>query len=171
MTERRAVGFASLAGMLLCIVGANWAIQHFGIVPVGFGLMAPAGVYFAGLVFVFRDVLQNTIGRKWSLVAIVAGALFSFAVAPSFAFASGVTFLFAETADFLVYTPLYKRNWLAAAIPANIAGLIVDSLLFLWLAFGSEASVWGLVFGKACMTAVAVLLLLPVRKRYALKPA
>ena len=30
-----------LVGYILVIVLANWAIQQFGLVPVGFGLMAP----------------------------------------------------------------------------------------------------------------------------------
>jgi hypothetical protein len=33
---------------------ANLAIERFGLVPVGFGLYAPAGVYFVGLAFTFR---------------------------------------------------------------------------------------------------------------------
>ena len=70
-----------------------------------------------------------------------------------------------------MYTPLYRRNWIAALIPANIAGLVVDSSLFLWLAFGSLAHVEGLIVGKAWMTALAVVILLPIRKRYALRPA
>lgn len=31
------------------ILAANWLIATFGLVPVGFGLMAPAGVFAAGL--------------------------------------------------------------------------------------------------------------------------
>ena len=38
-----------LAGYIGTIFAANWAIQRFGLVPVGFGLTAPAGVYFAAL--------------------------------------------------------------------------------------------------------------------------
>ena len=38
---------------IACIVGANWAVATFGPVPVGFGLVAPAGVFFAGLTFTF----------------------------------------------------------------------------------------------------------------------
>ena len=31
------------------IFGANWALEHYGIVGIGFGLSAPAGVLFADL--------------------------------------------------------------------------------------------------------------------------
>ncbi len=65
--NRRAIGFLLLAGYVAAIVGANWAITRFGIVPVGFGLMAPAGVFFAGLCFEFRDLVQDTLGRWWAV--------------------------------------------------------------------------------------------------------
>ena len=47
------------------VVAANWAVNRYGIVPVGFGLMAPAGVYFAGLAFGLRDAVHETGGRRW----------------------------------------------------------------------------------------------------------
>jgi len=46
-----------LATYILTIFAANWAITQFGLVPVGFGLLAPAGVYFAGLAFTLRDLV------------------------------------------------------------------------------------------------------------------
>jgi uncharacterized PurR-regulated membrane protein YhhQ (DUF165 family) len=52
-----------LVGYITTIFAANWAISAFGIIPVGFGLMAPAGVYFAGLAFTLRDLTQEKLGR------------------------------------------------------------------------------------------------------------
>src|SRR3954471_10951920 len=75
------------------IFAANWAIQHVGLVNVGFGLQAPAGVYFAGLASPLRDLTQIRLGRRWVIVAILAGASASWFVASSFAVASGVAFL------------------------------------------------------------------------------
>jgi hypothetical protein len=49
---------------LLTIVAANWAIHRYGIVPVGFGYVAPAGVYFVAAALVLRDLLQWSLGRK-----------------------------------------------------------------------------------------------------------
>jgi queuosine precursor transporter len=37
----------SLVGYIATIFGANWAISTLSMIPVGFGLLAPAGVYFA----------------------------------------------------------------------------------------------------------------------------
>ena len=55
------------------IFAANWAIAAFGVVPVGFGLMAPAGVYFAGLAFTFRDLTQEKLGRRAVVVSYSSG--------------------------------------------------------------------------------------------------
>jgi uncharacterized PurR-regulated membrane protein YhhQ (DUF165 family) len=40
---------------------ANYAVQHYGVVGVGFGLKAPAGVYVVGVAFTLRDALR----RSW----------------------------------------------------------------------------------------------------------
>jgi uncharacterized PurR-regulated membrane protein YhhQ (DUF165 family) len=148
-----------LIGYIAVIVLANWAIQTFGIVPVGFGLAAPAGVYFAGLAFTLRDLVQEQLGRGWTILAIVAGAAVSAVISPQFALASGVAFLLSELADFAVYTPLRRRAWLAAVALSNTVGLAVDSVLFLHLAFGSLDFLAGQVVGKLWMTVLAVALL------------
>ena len=53
------------------------------------------------------------------------------------ALASAAAFLFSEFADLAVYTPLERSRWLTAVAVSNVVGLIADSALFLWLAFGS----------------------------------
>lgn len=138
------------------IFAANWAIATFGLVPAGFGLMAPAGVYFAGLTLTFRDLTQERLGRKAVVVAILFGAALSALVSSRFALASGVAFLFSELADFGVYTPLRKRFWLWAMVPSNLVGAVLDSLIFLALAFGSLEFLVGQVLGKTWVTLLAV---------------
>ncbi|MFN8524922.1 MAG: VUT family protein [Chloroflexota bacterium] len=154
-----------LAGYIATIFGANWAIQSFGVVPVGAGLVAPAGVYFAGLAFTLRDLTQEALGRWWAVGAIVVGAALSAFVSPQFALASGVAFLVSEMADFAVYTPLRERAWLSAVVASNVVGLVADSVLFLSLAFGSLDFLAGQVVGKAWMTVLAVAALWVVRRR------
>ena len=146
-----------LLGYIATIFAANWAISTFGLVPVGFGLVAPAGVYFAGLAFTLRDLTQEALGRGWAFAAIGVGAALSGIVSPQFALASGLAFLFSETADFVVYTPLRARNWIAAILASNVVGLVADSMLFLWLAFGSLEYVSGQVLGKCWMTLVSAI--------------
>lgn len=149
----------------LTILAANWAIQQWGMVSVGFGLLAPAGVYFAGLAFTFRDLLQERLGRGWAVVAVLLGAALSWLVSPSFAAASGAAFLVSELADMLVYSPLRERHWLRAVALSNTVGLVIDSALFLWLALGSLEFLPGQVVAKTYMTLLAVALLWLVRQR------
>lgn len=157
-------GALFLAGYILTILAANWAITAFGVVPVGFGLMAPAGVYFAGLAFTFRDLTQDALGKRWVLGAIVVGAALSAVLSPQLALASGIAFLFSELLDFAVYTPLRKRNWLTAVFASNIVGLVADSALFLSLAFGNLDFLSGQIVGKVTTTVVAVALLYAFRR-------
>ena len=148
-----------LVAYIATIFAANWAITTFGLVPVGFGLLAPAGVYFAGLAFTFRDLTQDSLGRRWTYFAIVVGAALSGLVSGPLALASGLAFLTSETADLLVYTPLRERRWLLAIAASNIVGLVVDSALFLWLAFGSLEFLAGQIVGKTTMTVLAIIAL------------
>ena len=154
-----------LLGFVLTVFFANWAIATFGLVPVGFGLYAPAGVYFAGLAFTFRDLTQESLGRRWTFGDILLGAGLSALVSPQFALASGVAFLLSETADLLVYSPLRERHWLGAVALSNTVGLVVDSALFLLLAFGSLAFLPGQLVGKGLMTVLAVAVLWIWRNR------
>ncbi len=137
--------FAAVVAFLLyvgVIVGANWMIAHVGkvipgahVLPVGFGLYAPSGVYLAAFAFVARDILQRLTNIKVGLVAIVIGAIVSaFVSTPSLAFASGVTFMISESLDFLIYTPLQTRNFPLAVVVSGLASDIVDSVVFLTLA-------------------------------------
>jgi hypothetical protein len=116
--------FAVYAG---AITLSNWLIVHAGIpagpgthlTPVGFGLMAPSGVWAAAVSFPARDVVQRTGGRWLGLAAIAAGAGVSWMVSdPHIAMASALTYLCSETADFAVYTPL-QRRWLVPAVVAS----------------------------------------------------
>lgn len=157
MKLRLAVGSAVFLGL---IVLANYTTTRYGMVPVGFGLTATFGTYFAGATFVVRDSLQDWFGRRVVVALIAAGALLSvFLAAPVIAVASGVAFLVSETADLIVYTPLRRRGYIRAAVASNVAGSFVDSVLFLALAgFPVWLSVPGQMAGKLALTLAAVLI-------------
>ena len=166
----RLVVFAAFVGT---VIAANWALNQYGIVPVGLGLTAPAGVYFAGLAFGLRDALHDLAGRRWVLAAITIGAAISYVIEDAvtipgglapIAVASAAAFLLSELADLAVYDPLRERNWPTAVTASNIAGAVVDSALFLWLAFGSLDHLAGNVWGKALMIAPAILIVWGVRR-------
>ena len=162
-----AMKYLLFAGFVSTVIGANWALATWGLVPVGWGLMAPAGVFSAGLAFTLRDILHETGGRRYVLVAIVTGATLSWFLedAQRFALASGTAFLVSEGADLLVYSPLRARGWLRAVFASNIVGFTLDSVLFLWLAFGSLAFLNGQLVGKGYMTLGAIAILWMWRNR------
>lgn len=159
----RRIGFAAAAGFIATIWAANWLISHYGVVHVGFGLLAPAGVFAVGVAFTLRDITHRCLGPWVVMAAILIGAALSWIIAPAFALASGVAFLVSELADLVVYTPLRERSWLGAVVTSNTVGLMIDSALFLWLAFGSLQFFWGQVVGKAWMTLLAVVLIAGAR--------
>jgi uncharacterized PurR-regulated membrane protein YhhQ (DUF165 family) len=142
---------AALVAYLGCIVGANAALNAWGMVHVA-GQLLPAGVWFAGLSFTMRDVIDDLRGRTWVLGAIVAGGALSFLFAPSFALASAAAFLLSEGLDWSVYRPLRDRQWGLAVVASNVVGSVADSLLFLWLAFGSPSGWLALTVAKALVT-------------------
>jgi uncharacterized PurR-regulated membrane protein YhhQ (DUF165 family) len=163
----RRTGVIALIVYVACIVAANWAIHRFGFVPVGFGLVAPAGTYFAGATFVARDVVQLSIGRKWVLLAILVGALISLTTSYTLALASGTAFLVGELVDYGVFTPIADRGRIVlAVILSDTVGLLFDTFLFLYLAFGSIDHWQGTALGKEWMTLAALPFIWGVRRHY-----
>lgn len=159
------VASSAAVALLACIVAANFVTSRYGVVPVGFGLMATAGTYFAGLTFVLRDALQDAAGKRWTLGLIAAGAAFSFILAaPFIALASAVAFLSSEVADLFVYTPLRKRGYIRAAVASNIAGSFVDTIIFLTIAgFAFQEALAGQMVGKLVVTVIVVVLVAAFR--------
>lgn len=176
LNARKAEGLAYFLAFMACIPLANWMIGHVGVNcvpgsgvpcllpvlpwgPQGGPLMAPSGVLMIGIALVLRDLVQRRLGRVAALLAIVAGAVLSGAVAPpQLVLASTTAFFLSELADFAVYTPLHKRGLVIAVLASSVVGLIADSLLFLYLAFGSLEFLEGQIVGKTWM----VLLALPI---------
>jgi hypothetical protein len=147
------------------IPAANMLVEHFGAVPVGFGLMAPAGVFMVGLALVLRDLAHEWAGRWVVLAAIAAGIVLSYLLAtPALATASAAAFGVAELADMAVYTPLRRKGLLTAVAASNAVGLVVDSWLFLHLAFGNLQFLPGQIVAKTEMTILAVLVLAAIAR-------
>ena len=158
MISSRRIGYVCLILFLGCIPAANWLISHVGtvclphgpcVVPVAPGLLAPSGVLAAGAALVLRDVVQRCLGIVWGIAAIAAGTILSAFVAPGpLVIASATAFLLSELADLGVYTPLQRRGLVLAVVVSSCLGLVVDSVVFLSLAFHSLAFFWGQVVGK-----------------------
>lgn len=160
----------------LTIPAANWLIGHVGtarmaphgpcVVPVAPGITAPSGVMMVGVALVLRDLVQRRLGAAMSALAILVGAGISALVAPAaLILASAVAFLLSEFADLAVYTPLARRRLVAAVIASSCAGLVVDSVVFLWLAFGSLDFLLGQIIGKAWMVLLSIPFVAWLRRR------
>ncbi len=145
--QKNIEGAVFLVLFCLTIPAANWMIGHVGTVcvpngpcllPVAPGIMAPSGVLMIGAALVLRDLVQRRLGVEFGIGAIVVGAAISAALAPAaLVIASAAAFLLSEFADFAVYTPLARRRLVLAVLASSLVGLVVDSIVFLWLAFGS----------------------------------
>ena len=172
--QRRLEGFVFLAAFASCAPLANWLIENAGrcipggpcVVPVAPGLTAPSGVLVAGAALVLRDLVQRRLGFGWGAAAIAIGAALSALFAPpALVLASAVAFAVSETADLLVYTPLQKKGLVTAAAASSVVGLVVDSIVFLGLAFGSLEFLPGQIVGKLWMVAACLPLLRWLRER------
>ena len=101
-----------------------------------------------------------------SVGAILIGTAISAMIAPvALVVASASAFLLSELADLAVYTPLARRRMVTAVILSSMAGLVVDSIVFLWLAFGSLEFLPGQIVGKLWMVLLAVPFVAYLRRR------
>jgi hypothetical protein len=128
--------------------------------------MAPSGVLMIGLALVLRDLVQRRLGVEFGIGAIIVGAAISAGLAPpTLVVASAAAFLLSEFADFAVYTPLARRRLVVAVIASSVVGLVVDSIVFLWLAFGSLEFLIGQIIGKLWMVLLAIPFVMYMRRR------
>jgi hypothetical protein len=119
-----------------------------------------------GLALVLRDLVQRRLGFWWAVAAILAGAALSALLAPpALVLASATAFLLSEFADLGVYTPLQRRRLILAVFASSVIGLVVDSMVFLYLAFGSLDYLSGQVIGKSWMVLLAIPLVAWMRRR------
>ena len=127
------------------------AIYIFSLVAANL-LVAWLGPWFSpinslvliGLDLSLRDKLHDAWqgeGLAWRILALIAAAgALSYLLNPAagmIALASVVAFCAAMAADSLAYQALRRFGWLTRANGSNIAGAIVDSIIFPTLAFGA----------------------------------
>jgi uncharacterized PurR-regulated membrane protein YhhQ (DUF165 family) len=149
---------AVFAAFAATIPAANWMIGNVGttcalngpcLIPVGFGLMAPSGVLMIGVALVLRDQLHEVAGWRWSFVAVILGGVLSLAVATTeLAVASAVSFTASETLDLAVYARLRAKGRALAVMGSQVAGAVIDSAIFVLIAFGSLDLAAGNTLGK-----------------------
>ena len=188
---RRSVGVLAAAVYISTIIAANYAIGHWGTpafpggphtIPVGFGYTAPSGVLFVSLALVTRDLVQWAMGRPkrprkrdvaamLGLIAIGAGVSFSISAA-AVATASAIAFVASELLDYGLFTAVLGEveegttRWGRAVLAGGLVGAVADSLIFLYVAFGSFAFWQGQVLGKSYGIALAALVIAARRARF-----
>ena len=158
-----------IVGYMATIPIANFMIGNVGtfcvpdgpcMIPVGFGYTAPSGVLMVGLALVLRDYVQEHFGTKWSIAAITLGAVLSYFLAvPFIALASFVAFATSELFDFAVYTYVRKKDRALAIAASGIVGSILDSAVFLFIAFQSLAYIEGQIIGKIAVSLLAAIII------------
>jgi queuosine precursor transporter len=158
-------GVLALLAYAVTIVAANWVTTRWPDVRL-LTLHVPGGSFFAGLAFTWRNVLQDVWGRCAVLIAIGAGTGLTWLVAsPQIARASLLAFAASELAAFAVYTALNRRSWHVAVLATNSVGVLVDSLVFVPLAFGAWTAVPGQLVGKTTTTLAALAVLMLARRQ------
>lgn len=173
--RRRLEGWIFLVLFCLTVPAANWLVVNAGttcvpggpcLIPVAPGILAPSGVLMIGLAFTLRDLVQRRLGVGMSASAVLVGSVISAGLAPpALVIASATAFLISEFADMAVYTPLAKRRLVSAVLASGLVGLVVDSIVFLYLAFGSLDFLSGQVIGKAIMILAAIPFVILLRRR------
>jgi hypothetical protein len=119
-----------------------------------------------GAALVLRDLVQRRLGVKFGVAAVIVGSVISAAVAPpALVIASAAAFLLSEAAVLAVYTPLARKRLVLAVVASSFVGLVIDSMVFLWLAFGSLDFLGGQIVGKAWMVLLSIPFLAYLRRR------
>lgn len=151
---------------------ANWLASKW-TVPVGFGFLAPAGVWAIAFVLVIRDWL-NQISPKFSVLLIPVASILTYGIGEvagfaglqKIALASVAAFCVSELAEFCVFSPIRKKHFTLGVALSGSVGLALDSYVFLTLAFGSLAFMDGQLVGKAEALAVGVAITALRRKQF-----
>lgn len=152
MTITPAVAFVAV------VLATNAITNWLGVVTWA-GIAVTAGTWLAGFSFVARDAVHESLGSRWVVGCIVVGAAISATFSPALALASGVAFLLSELADLAVYQPMRRRGLVRAALLSNLAGSVVDSVIFLLIAGFPLGLVWAQVGIKYATTTTFVLML------------
>jgi|SRR5947209_1497166 len=159
MTKRLALlalGYVGLA------VLANWLASRYTW-SVGFGYVAPGGVYAIGAILVLRDWI-NQLAPRLSLGLIPVASAASYLIGEvagwsslqKIALASVAAFAVSEIVEWAVFTPVRKKSLTLGVALSGSVGIALDSYVFLTLAFGSLAFFNGQMIGKAEALALGV---------------
>jgi uncharacterized PurR-regulated membrane protein YhhQ (DUF165 family) len=170
--------FVPLALMYVgLVILANWLASKY-VASVGFGYVAPAGVFAIGAVLVLRDWIQQLSGLKTTMAMVYIAGIASWVIGNAagwtslqkIALASVIAFTISETVEAVIFTPIRRRNLSLGVCLSGTAGNALDSFVFLAIAFGSQQFFVGQFIGKSWMILAGTLLTL-MRRRIIPTPA
>ena len=128
-----------VAAYLAAIAGANLLAATYGPAITPF-----TAFLLIGLDLALRDRLHDEWAHRHLILKmgalIAAGGALAWVVQPDagrIALASVVAFTLAATADGITYHLIRDRPWMVRANGSNVAGALVDSVVFPTLAFGA----------------------------------
>lgn len=167
------IGMLAAAFVTLAIL-ANWLASAYIVTVPATSHLVPAGTFAIGAILVIRDWLQQAMTARWgwrkavlaSVGLIVLAGVASYITAEAagwvslqkIATASLIAFLVSEGLELAVFTPIRRRSLSLGVALSGSVGLVVDSVLFLWLAFGSLAYLDGQLVTKAVCVGIGVAL-------------
>lgn len=137
------VGFIVLANIL----AANY------IIPLFFGLVVPAGVFAVAPIFTIRDKIHQKYGYKKTFLLVILAAVLSYVLSVvtgspilgKVTLASLLAFFVSESADTLIFQVMIQQSWMKKVIVSNLISCALDSVIFIWIAFGFS---WSFILGQ-----------------------
>jgi uncharacterized PurR-regulated membrane protein YhhQ (DUF165 family) len=137
---------------VVCVLAADILAARW-IVSLPFGLFVPAGVFAIAPVFTVRDQVHERWGRRGAYILIGIASVMSWALSivtgstllARVTLASVAAFALNEVLDTEVYAMLRARSRFGAILGSNAVSAAVDSVLFIWVAFGPD---WRLMLGQ-----------------------
>ena len=122
----------------VCVYALAMTLANLSIVQFGPAVIPLNAFVLIGLDLALRDWLHVRL-KVWQMGALIsASGLITYALNPTaahIAIASACAFTAAAVADWAVFARL-RGSWMARANWSNVAGALVDSIVFPAMAFG-----------------------------------
>ncbi|MFC2170712.1 VUT family protein [Calditrichota bacterium] len=152
---------------ILLIIAAN-ILASLWIVPLPFNLSVPAGVFLFAPIFTMRDRIQVDRGVRWIYGLILLAGVLSWltglatgsSLLSKISIAGFIAFLLSETLDTIIFT-IFRKSFTIRALASNFVSALLDSALFIWIAFGWNT---GTVLGLWILKIIIAGLVIPVLK-------
>jgi uncharacterized PurR-regulated membrane protein YhhQ (DUF165 family) len=168
--NRKVVTLSAGAAFVASIYFANWLVNRYGPIRVWpTDLLAPAGVYVVGVAFLLRDLCQRFGGQVYAVALVGVGSAVSVFVSTTLAGASAAAFASSELIGLLLFWLLGGNRGGpgrvgVAVVASSAVAAAVDSAVFLWIAFHSEAFFEGQWIAKVSVVVLAIPFVLASRR-------